>query len=714
MKSKDAKNVRVGQAILDAAAVVKELVENSIDAGATRVDIFLKGKAGIDRITVVDNGCGVRREDYSRLCAAHATSKIAKLDDLDAVTTLGFRGEAMSAIAALAESVTVTTKTETEAVGCALLYSADGTLVKETPTARKRGATVQVDKLFARLPVRLEDAHRHSSRDLARCLSLSQAYALMAPHVRFEMRVESSTRLLTQPQPGASLEASSLAAVEAVLGRGLASSMVPCAEEELLSDGFALRGFVSKSGSGGSGKQFVFLNNRPVDMPRLVRAVNESFRRSSTTAGNASPAFVLFLSVPPGSFDVNLSPDKRAVMLHREAEVVRAVQRATDEIWMPKSSQLLPTGALEESAAKTKFVEAERTGPAVPSSRPLLRPPGSAQTKTRPKSAPVVEFPAKTIQLQQPALLSSTRTFALTPGLKRRASQDIAPQPCKRATISDRDTAGTESSRAVVGSLSFSMDGILRKRSRGASTGACETSNSGAAVGSGGDNEDWRPCKRAAFSAAAGSEEVDADKAERELAFSFDKSWFSELKVLGQFNLGFIICLFRSSDVFIVDQHAADEKFNYEDLEKTTSIEKQALVKPLPLDLGVEDELLVIENRPRFRAGGFDIEYRPEKPPTKRLRLRSQPCSKRTVFVTDDFHDLVASLKSSDSSTFALRPARVRSMLASRACRKSIMIGTPLTAQVMTRVVRSLETLEHPWSCPHGRPTMRHLVHIEK
>lgn len=728
MPNKDAREVRVGQAVLDSAAVVKELVENSLDAGATRVDIFLKGKAGIDRVTVVDNGSGLRHEDYARLCVPHATSKVANLHDLDSVTTLGFRGEAMSAIAAMADSVTVTTKTEGEDVGCKLLYSPQGNLEKQSPAARKRGTTVQVDQLFARLPVRREDAIRHSSRDLNRCLSVAQAYALVASHVRFELRVESGTRLVTQPQPGSSRETESFAAIQAVLGRNVAGAMVPIRRDELLPapsgssgdkvDGYALFGFLSKTGSGGSGKQFIFLNKRPVDMPRLVRAVNESFRRSSTTAGNAAPAFVFFLDVPIGSFDVNLSPDKRAVMLHREAEVVSAVQQVVEEVWLPQDTQLIPVGVAEKADRKTVPASEPVQAPGVSLPRMFDLPGNSPQGGKQMKNAVAQRnAPPKTAKRPQPALLSSARTVALNPALTRTGSRRTSHRTPVPAVAAECDVSGVSPSRKVVGSLTYSFEEVCRKRARatmerthavaGMETVPCSDSASE-------EERETKRNKRVAFSSSANSEEVDTAKAERELSFSFDKSWFRELKVLGQFNRGFIICLFREADIFIVDQHAADEKFNYEDLEKTTTLETQALVKPLSLDLGVEDELLVVENRGRFRAGGFDIEYRPDKPPTKRLRLRSQPCSRRTVFVTDDLQELVVALKGGTMSSFALRPARVRNMLASRACRKSIMVGTPLNEPVMARVVRSLEGLDHPWSCPHGRPTMRHLVRIDR
>jgi DNA mismatch repair ATPase MutL len=204
--------------------------------------------------------------------------------------------------------------------------------------------------------------------------------------------------------------------------------------------------------------------------------------------------------------------------------------------------------------------------------------------------------------------------------------------------------------------------------------------------------------------------ETDADRirAECELVRVFKQEWFAELQIIGQFNLGFIVCLLNGKDLFIVDQHASDEKFNFEDLQASTVIQTQQLLRPLALDVAAEDELLVIENLGRFRAGGFEIEHRPANPPTRRLYLRSQPSSKRTMFVIDDLREMIATLKASGGidawrKEKILRPSRVRAMFASRACRKSVMIGTALSLSQMGKIVRNLGGLNSPWFCPHGR-----------
>ena len=168
----------------------------------------------------------------------------------------------------------------------------------------------------------------------------------------------------------------------------------------------------------------------------------------------------------------------------------------------------------------------------------------------------------------------------------------------------------------------------------------------------------------------------------------------------------------NDGDLFIIDQHAADEKFRFETLQKTTEIHTQRLIAPLPLQLTASDELLVIDHMHVFKANGFHIGVEPSAPPTQRLKLLALPFSKLTVFGASDVHELVT-LLSEAPGTHATLP-KLRAMFAMRACRSSVMIGTHLDKPQMRKYVRNLSSLEQPWNCPHGRPTLRHLVDLKQ
>lgn len=184
-------------------------------------------------------------------------------------------------------------------------------------------------------------------------------------------------------------------------------------------------------------------------------------------------------------------------------------------------------------------------------------------------------------------------------------------------------------------------------------------------------------------------------KAEAELETEIKKDMFSRMKVLGQFNLGFIIAQLEK-DLFIVDQHATDERYNFEDLEKNLKIETQSMVVPEKLELTAMQEDVIIENLPTFEMNGFKFDIRYDAPATQRIFLVSRPYSKNWEFGKEDIEEMIC-LMQDCSSKSTCRPSRIRSMLASRACRKSVMIGKALDAKSMKQLLVHMGEIDHPW-----------------
>uniref|UniRef100_A0A669QU98 PMS1 homolog 2, mismatch repair system component n=1 Tax=Phasianus colchicus TaxID=9054 RepID=A0A669QU98_PHACC len=190
----------------------------------------------------------------------------------------------------------------------------------------------------------------------------------------------------------------------------------------------------------------------------------------------------------------------------------------------------------------------------------------------------------------------------------------------------------------------------------------------------------------------------------------YSKEMFAKMEIIGQFNLGFIIAKLNS-DLFIIDQHATDEKYNFEMLQQHTVLQGQKLIVPQNLNLTAVNETVLIENLEIFRKNGFDFVINENAPVTQRVKLISLPTSKNWTFGPQDIDELIFML--SDCPGVMCRPSRVRQMFASRACRKSVMIGTALNAQEMKKLVTHMGEIEHPWNCPHGRPTMRHIASLD-
>uniref|UniRef100_A0A5F8GGA1 PMS1 homolog 2, mismatch repair system component n=1 Tax=Monodelphis domestica TaxID=13616 RepID=A0A5F8GGA1_MONDO len=189
----------------------------------------------------------------------------------------------------------------------------------------------------------------------------------------------------------------------------------------------------------------------------------------------------------------------------------------------------------------------------------------------------------------------------------------------------------------------------------------------------------------------------------------FSKDMFAEMEIIGQFNLGFIITKLNE-DLFIIDQHATDEKYNFEMLQLHTVLQGQRLIMPQTLNLTAVNEAILIENLEIFRKNGFDFIIDEHAPVTERVKLISLPTSKNWTFGPQDIDEMIFML--SDCPGVMCRPSRVRQMFASRACRKSVMIGTALNKNEMKKLITHMGEIEHPWNCPHGRPTMRHIASL--
>ncbi|VDB98135.1 unnamed protein product [Peniophora sp. CBMAI 1063] len=216
---------------------------------------------------------------------------------------------------------------------------------------------------------------------------------------------------------------------------------------------------------------------------------------------------------------------------------------------------------------------------------------------------------------------------------------------------------------------------------------------------------------------AAGLANIDDEAAAADaLSRVLSKDDFARMEVAGQFNKGFIIGRRRTDtldDLFIIDQHAADEKYNFETLQQKTKMESQRLYQRKVLELPAADALVAIDNIDVLRQNGFEVEVEgdEEDDMTRRVVLLAKPVSKSTTFDERDLEELIHQMRDLPAGTM-VRPSRIRAMFASRACRKSVMVGHPLTKQQMTTIVRQMEGMDQPWHCPHGRPTMRHLADI--
>ncbi|KAJ4847438.1 hypothetical protein Tsubulata_030681, partial [Turnera subulata] len=309
-----------GQVILDLSSAVKELVENSLDAGATSIEISLK-----------DHGL----ESFQVLALKHHTSKLANFVDLQSLVTFGFRGEALSSLCVLGE-LTVETRTKDEAVATHLTFDRSGVLSAERKTARTVGTTVTVKKLFSNLPVRSKEFSRNIRKEYGKLVSLLNAYALIAKGVRFicsNTTGKNARSVVLKTQGSDSIKDN----IITVLGMNTFNCLEPVSVST--SEDYKIEGFISKPGQGCGrnlgDRQYFFVNGRPVDMPKVSKLVNELYKGANS---RQYPIAILNFTVPTKACDVNVTPDKRKIYFADENSILLSLREGLENIYSPTSA----------------------------------------------------------------------------------------------------------------------------------------------------------------------------------------------------------------------------------------------------------------------------------------------------------------------------------------------------------------------------------------
>ncbi|MCH8274503.1 MAG: DNA mismatch repair endonuclease MutL [Armatimonadetes bacterium] len=329
--------IAAGEVVERPASVVKELIENALDAGATRIEVTLE-EAGRSLIRVCDNGCGMGPEDAEAALLRHATSKIRSAGDLRRVATLGFRGEALPSIASVSRLGLSTGEDGAERTALEFDF---GTLKERRATAGPQGTDVTVRDLFGNTPARLKFLKSDTSETSA-VAELTGRYAVAHPHVAFILRFGEKAGLST-PGTGDLLEA-----LAGVWGADLARAL---AEVDSTVSGIRVQGFVGPPHLNRPNRnhQLLFVNGRPVRSKTLFAAVDAAFR--SLTPERRYAVVALCLSVNPADVDVNVSPTKSEVKFQREGTAFDAVRLAVRSSLMEHG--LMPSAATGATPPET-------------------------------------------------------------------------------------------------------------------------------------------------------------------------------------------------------------------------------------------------------------------------------------------------------------------------------------------------------------------------
>ena len=419
--------IAAGEVVERPANALKEIVENSLDAGATQISVEIAG-GGIKLLRVCDNGCGMEADDLPLALSRHATSKIKSLADLERVKSMGFRGEGLASIASVSR-LTLTSRTAQNAHAHQIRAS-DGALGEVAAAAHPVGTTIEIAELFFNTPARRKFL-KSENTEYAHCATMLERLALANPAVSFSLKNNGKTVF---DYPAQALGER----VAAIVGAAFQAASLPidCHAGEM-----ALRGFISKPtfAQGKSDKQFFFVNNRFVRDKVMLHAVKQAYR--DVLHNQITPAFVLFLDLPPEQVDVNVHPTKTEIRF-RDSQAVHqmifhALNKALAETRADVTESVSNAGAILQQRFAT---DAPRLDAAPDAAADAALFSGSLKTETpaahavangssgssSPKSAPMPYQAAARAPQQRPLSLNENRAALRAYAELYREDDDLA------------------------------------------------------------------------------------------------------------------------------------------------------------------------------------------------------------------------------------------------------------------------------------------------
>ena len=307
--------IAAGEVVDRPASVIKELLENAIDSGADRITVEIQN-GGVTYMRVSDNGCGMSAEDLPVSIRRHATSKIKNAEDLNGILTLGFRGEALAAIASVSD-IRIISKTA-DAPSGAMLEARGGEIVGVTERAASNGTTVIVENLFANVPAR----RKFLKKDVTEAMAISavvEKIALSKPNIAFRLIVDGNVRIDTVG------DGQLKTAIYSIFGKDFASKLIPA---ENKTEGIKVYGFVGRSDNVRANRNYqnFFINGRYVKSRTAGAAIEQAY--TSYIPPEKFPCCILFIEINPATVDVNVHPAKLEVKFSNEKPVFEAIYYA--------------------------------------------------------------------------------------------------------------------------------------------------------------------------------------------------------------------------------------------------------------------------------------------------------------------------------------------------------------------------------------------------
>jgi len=656
-----ANQIAAGEVVERPASVVKEMLENSLDAGATRIKISVEA-GGKKFIQIIDNGCGMVRDDAMLAFERHATSKIKNAEDLLSVATLGFRGEALPSIASVSR-LRLETRAADDHAGTVIEING-GKIARVEEAGLPPGTSITVRDLFFNTPARKKFLKAEST-ELSHIASLVTHYALAHPEKHFELHSASNAMLVAPPVAGQSER------VYQVFGKETLDQLIPVAARQALAhvglpqpppwrrkeedlDGEELvshepgemrvHGFVSKPEIQKLNRNsiFVFVNGRLIRDRLVQHALTEAYR--NIIPPTVYPVVLLFLELPAAEVDVNVHPSKTEVRFRQQSvmhDFVRDSVRAALMKARPVPQFVAEIRAhATASQALTPGADWQPTSGGLPDAG--LRPEADGGFALQEPVQPAI---SSRFQFEGGIAVEANAAIPVARGLE---SIPIAPDFA--ATLSREE---------------FARQGSGRQEFEAVPDHGC-------------------------------SPALDVSEEEPTL------SALGTLRPLGQIRNSFILAV-NEDGLWIVDQHVAHERVLFERVLKQRAamkVESQRLLMPIVLELSPAQQAVFQEISDELARNGFEAEPFG----ARSVAVNVAPAGVEAAAVEDMLHELLDQFLSEEQS-LNLEKIRTR-IAASIACHAAIKVNMPLEQNKMEWLLAELSKTDHPMSCPHGRPVV--------
>lgn len=676
--------IAAGEVVERPASVVKELIENAIDAGASQVTISIES-GGVKLIEISDDGTGIEAEDIPTAFIRHATSKIQTQDDLDHIQTLGFRGEALASIASVAR---VELLTRTQEADCATLYRIEGgESLGAEPAARGVGTTIRVRDLFYNTPARMKFLKKDSSEGTF-VADIVAHVALSHPAVRFKFVREGKVQYVT---PG---DGQLRSAVYAVLGREFSRGLL---ELDNSTGPYRLWGLITppKGCRASRSMQYFYINGRNVRNRTMMAALEGAYK--GTMMQGKFPGCILMLQMPPELVDVNVHPAKVEVRFAREGDIFDVVYHAVKlALAQPGTGERqFAFDAPKEDDQKSDEIKQENTAKQIgftPLSAvlPAQADPGALPEPSSREDADILSVP-----MQRPSRPLRPATRATDPDWPEEVFAPIAVDapPMREFALHSPERPAMPETKLHVAA----EENIFRKATAE-------------------DQLDIQPelpeqglvqDHMAAWTAAEPPKQEQPPQKEETEQLGFDVSAAEPpLEYVGELFRTYILAQ-RGDEVCVIDKHAAHERQLFEKLAADYgSVPGQLLLQPLAVNLGAAEKQALLDNLPLLENAGLEVE---DFGGTTVL-LRTVPADVEPQNAEELLVELADKL--AKGSRDALNE-RTEWVLHSIACRAAVKAGDRTSPQELMALAEKILSGQVPPFCPHGRPCVLKLTRKE-